>query len=55
MPKFLVLAITLACTLALAAVMIAVRYRIETLLDARQNISEPGKVIAATREPEPAQ
>ena len=47
--------LTLACTLALAAVMIAVRYRIETLLDARQNISEPGKVIAATREPEPAQ
>jgi heme exporter protein C len=47
--------LTLACTLVLAAVMIAVRYRIETLVDARQNISEPGKVIPATRDPEPAQ
>ena len=46
---------TLACTLVLAAVMIAIRYRIETLLDARQNVSEPAVVIPATREPEPAQ
>jgi heme exporter protein C len=47
--------LTLACTLALAAVMVAIRYRIETLLDARQNVSELGKVIAVAREPEPAQ
>ncbi len=39
--------ITLACTLVLATVMIAIRYRIETLLDERQNIVEPAKVIAA--------
>jgi heme exporter protein C len=44
---------TLACTLVLAAVMIAIRYRIETLLDARQNVYEPAPVIAAPREPEP--
>jgi heme exporter protein C len=47
--------LTLACTLVLAAVMIAIRYRIETLLDARQNVSEPAMVIPARREPEPAQ
>ena len=45
---------TLVCTLVLAAEMIAVRYRIETVLDARQNISELAKVIATKREPEPA-
>ena len=45
---------TLACTLVLAAVMIAIRYRIETLLDAAQNVSEPAKIIATAREPETA-
>ena len=46
--------LTLACTLVLAAAMIAIRYRIETVLDARLNVSEPAKVIAAKREAEPA-
>ena len=46
--------LTLACTLVLAAVMIAIRYRIETVLDARLNIVEPAKVVAAAREPEAA-
>jgi heme exporter protein C len=45
---------TLACTLLLAGAMIAIRYRIETLLDARENAMEPAMVIAA-HEPEPAQ
>jgi heme exporter protein C len=44
---------TLACTLVLGAVMIGIRYRIETLLDAKQNVFEPAPVIAAPREPEP--
>src|SRR5437667_4149049 len=39
--------LTLACTLVLAAVLIAIRYRIETLLDAKLGIAEPAKVIAA--------
>jgi heme exporter protein C len=43
---------TLACTLVLAAVMIAIRYRIETLLDAKQHIFEPAPVVSAGREPE---
>ena len=38
---------TLVCTLVLAAVLIAIRYRIETLMDERQHIVEPAKVIAA--------
>jgi hypothetical protein len=42
---------TMICTLALAAVMIAVRYRIETLTDERQNVVEPPRVLPA-REPE---
>ncbi len=46
--------LTLACTLVLAAVMIAIRYRIETVLDGWLNVSEPAKVIAAKREAEPA-
>jgi len=45
---------TLACTLVLAAVLIGIRYRIETALDARLNVSEPAKVIEAKREAEPA-
>jgi len=44
---------TLACTLVLAGVMIAIRYRIETLLDAAQSVREPAKLIATAREPEP--
>src|SRR5712664_3601312 len=36
---------TMACTLALAAVMIAIRYRIETLADGR--VPEAAKVVAA--------
>lgn len=42
---------TMICTLALAAVMIAARYRIETLTDERQNVVEPPRVLPA-REPE---
>ena len=38
---------TLACTLVLAAVLIAIRYRIETLLDERLTVFEPAKVVAA--------
>jgi heme exporter protein C len=44
---------TLACTLVLAAVLIAIRYRIETLVDERQEVFEPAKVIAA-HQPEPS-
>ena len=44
---------TLASTLALAGVLITIRYRIETLMDARENAIEPARVIAA-HEPEPA-
>lgn len=38
---------TMACTLVLAATMIAIRYRIETLLDARERVSEPAVVVQA--------
>lgn len=38
---------TMACTLVLAAVLIATRYRIETLMDEKQNTFEPAKVIGA--------
>ena len=38
---------TLACTLVLAAAMVAIRYRIETLQAERQIIVEPAKVVAA--------
>jgi heme exporter protein C len=41
---------TMACTLALAAVMIVIRYRIETLLDGKQASTEPAKILAS-REP----
>jgi heme exporter protein C len=44
---------TLACTLVLAAVLVAIRYRIETLVDERQEVFEPAKVIAA-QQPEPS-
>jgi heme exporter protein C len=42
---------TMVCTLVLAAVMIAIRYRIETLTDERQNVLEAPRVLTA-REPE---
>lgn len=45
---------TLLCTLVLASVMVVIRYRIETLLDARHVIPEPVKVVA-THQPEPVQ
>ena len=46
---------TMACTLVLAAVMIAIRYRIETLADGP--VTEPAKVVDAVsaREVEPVQ
>ena len=44
---------TLVCTLVLATVMIAVRYRIETLLDAKLEIAEPAKLVTA-QQPEAA-
>jgi heme exporter protein C len=44
---------TMACTLVLAGVMIAIRYRIEALLDAAQRSGAPAKILTA-REPEPA-
>lgn len=42
---------TLLCTLVLAGVLIAIRYRIETLLDEKQHVFEPARVVAA-RQPE---
>ena len=44
---------TLACTLVLAAVFIGIRYRIETLLDAKLHTSAPAPIIPAG-EPEAA-
>jgi heme exporter protein C len=46
---------TMACTLVLAAVLVAIRYRIETLADGPA--TEPAKVVAAVsaREAEPVQ
>src|SRR5438477_9703678 len=44
---------TLSCTLVLAAVLIAIRYRIETLLDAKVAIAEPAKLVSA-QQPEAA-
>ncbi|MGA7912179.1 MAG: cytochrome c biogenesis protein [Candidatus Dormiibacterota bacterium] len=38
---------TMACTLVLAATLIAIRYRIETLLDARERVPEPAVVVRA--------
>ena len=45
--------LTLACTLVLAAVMIAIRYRIETLQDERENLIVAAQVVPA-RQPEAA-
>ena len=44
---------TLACTLVLAGLLIAIRYRIETLLDAKVAIAEPAKLVSA-QQPEAA-
>ena len=43
---------TMACTLVLAAVMVWIRYRIETLMDERLHVAEPVR-MAASPEPEP--
>ena len=40
---------TLVCTLVFAAVLIAIRYRIEALLDAKLRIAEPIQVVSAQR------
>jgi len=45
--------LTLACTLVLAAVMIAIRYRIETLQDEKENVLLAAQVVPA-RQPEAA-
>jgi heme exporter protein C len=45
---------TMACTLVLAAVMVWIRYRIETFMDERLHVAEPVQ-MATSREPEPAQ
>ena len=44
---------TMACTAVLAGVMIAIRYRIEALVDERERVFEPAKVIV-TGEPQTA-
>lgn len=48
---------TMACTLVLAATMIAIRYRIETLLDAAERSRAPARVVSTGAEigPEVAQ
>ena len=45
--------LTLACTLVLAAVLVWIRYRIETLTDERLHLAESVQVVSV-REPEPA-
>jgi heme exporter protein C len=48
---------TMLCTLVLGGVMIGIRYRIETLLDARRGMTQRAHVVAARRadaSPEPA-
>ena len=44
--------VTMACTLFLAAVMVAIRYQIETLTD--EVPSPVVQLVGAQREPEPA-
>jgi heme exporter protein C len=46
--------VTLACTLFLAGVMTAIRYRIETLLDEAPHVAVAPAPVVAQREPEPA-
>ena len=43
---------TMFCTLVLAAVMVVIRYRIEALLDARDTVVVPARVVASPQ-PEP--
>jgi len=43
---------TMFCTIVFAAVLVVIRYRIETLRDAKQVLVEPAKVVSA-RQPEP--
>lgn len=43
---------TMACTLVLAAVMIAIRYRIETLIDAK-SVAHEAATVVSVRDPEP--
>lgn len=38
---------TLACTLVLAGVMVAIRYRIEALQDAAETATEPARIVSA--------
>jgi ABC-type transport system involved in cytochrome c biogenesis permease subunit len=38
---------TMVCTLVLAAVMIAIRYRIETLTDEKQNVLPTPRILTA--------
>jgi heme exporter protein C len=44
---------TMLCTIVFAAVLVVIRYRIETLRDAKQVLVEPAKVVSA-HQPEPA-
>ena len=46
--------VTLSCTLFLAGVMIAIRYRIETLLDEASSLAHVPAPVVAQREPDPA-
>jgi heme exporter protein C len=46
--------VTMACTLFLAGVMIAIRYRIEVLLDEAPSPAMAPAPVVAQREPEPA-
>jgi heme exporter protein C len=46
--------VTMACTLFLAAVMVAIRYRIETLLDEAPSTAGVSLPSIAHHEPEPA-
>jgi heme exporter protein C len=43
---------TMLCTIVFAAVLVAIRYRIETLRDAKQVLVQPAKVVPA-HQPEP--
>jgi heme exporter protein C len=45
---------TMLCTIVFAAVLVVIRYRIETLRDARQVLVEPAKVVSA-HQPEAVQ
>jgi heme exporter protein C len=51
-PMLLTFLVTMACTLFLAAVMVAIRYRIETLTDEAQSAAVASVSVIAQREPE---